>query len=188
MVWARTRQEFNIVHVGDSDNAERSWHILHTNNGAVLLGVWYRPPAPGQIQSIESLETEMEKYCEGTVGSVLVGDMNVHERAWLKFSSGTTPEGRALHDVCIANGLEQLLKEPSRLEPDHLLDLVISDLGSAIRCKAIPGVADHLAVLCRASFDVPEPKAVSREVFLYSTTEWPELKRILRETKWPVVF
>ena len=75
MVWARSGQELNVVHVGDSKIAERSWHILHTNCGAVLRGVWYRPPARGEIASIRSLEEEFEQFGEGTVGAVLVGDM-----------------------------------------------------------------------------------------------------------------
>jgi hypothetical protein len=34
----------NIVHIADSPLSERSWHILHTHQGPLLVGLWYRPP------------------------------------------------------------------------------------------------------------------------------------------------
>ena len=120
------RTDQKVVHVGDSKTAERSWHILHTNSGAVLLGVWYRPPARGEIASIRSLEEEFEEFGEGTVGTVLVGDMNVHERTWLRYSNGTSLEGRELQNMSVVHGLEQLIREPTRLNPDHLLDHAVS--------------------------------------------------------------
>ena len=33
-----------IVHLADSDTFERSWHILHTSQGPILICLWYRPP------------------------------------------------------------------------------------------------------------------------------------------------
>ena len=43
------REEFvdRLVHVADSEIRERSWHVLHSDIGPVLLGLWYRPPCYG---------------------------------------------------------------------------------------------------------------------------------------------
>ena len=41
-----------LVHVSDSDQSERSWHVLHCDIGPILFGLWYRPPDYGEIQSI----------------------------------------------------------------------------------------------------------------------------------------
>ena len=43
MVHAKVGFEHAIVHVGDSDAAERSWHIIFSNRGPILFGVRYKP-------------------------------------------------------------------------------------------------------------------------------------------------
>ena len=67
-----------IVHVGDSEVAERSWHILHTDLGLISICLWYRPPDAGEVESIRSLTPELEKHGSGTMGTIIFGDMNLH--------------------------------------------------------------------------------------------------------------
>ena len=43
--------------VGDSAAAERSWHVVHSNRGPLLLGLWYRPPARGREGLISELDS-----------------------------------------------------------------------------------------------------------------------------------
>ena len=57
--------------------------MLHTDVGPYLLGVWYRPPEPGELDSIRSLETELNRYAHEALGTILVGDLNVHHTRWL---------------------------------------------------------------------------------------------------------
>ena len=45
-----------IVHLKDSDTAERSWHTVHTSIGPVLFCLWYRRKL--DVDSIETLEQE----------------------------------------------------------------------------------------------------------------------------------
>ena len=47
-----------VVHIGDSVDHERSWHILHSNMGPVLLALWYRPPSYQEDLAIVDLEME----------------------------------------------------------------------------------------------------------------------------------
>ena len=89
MVYAKAGFEHAIVHVGDSDVAERSWHIIHSNRGPILFGAWYKPPMQGETASIDSLDAEVSKFGSEVLGTILVGDMNVHEAGWLRFSDGT---------------------------------------------------------------------------------------------------
>ena len=56
----------------------------------------------------------------------MIGDMNVHHKEWLRFSNSTTPEGRALYDVCLRFGLEEKVRKPTR--GPYLLDLVLADM------------------------------------------------------------
>ena len=89
-----------------SENSERSWHLVHSSHGPLLLGLWYRPPDKGEVRSILSLEEEWGKHEDSCVGTLLFGDFNVHQESWLVHSTGNTPEGSALHWFCSEHGFE----------------------------------------------------------------------------------
>ncbi len=154
LLFAKKGFEDFLVHVGDSSVAERSWHILHTDRGPISLSLWYRPPNRGEIDSITSLDHEIADFARDVSGHVIVGDLNVHEVSWLRFSDGTSVEGRELHEFCRERGLDERVRAPTR--NDYLLDLVLTDLGSLVRTKVVPGISDHEAVLF--SMDFPLPK------------------------------
>ena len=120
----------SVVHVADSDAHERLWAIVHSDHGPVLLGVWYRPPCHREIASIKAPPDEVRPFVESVVHTLLVGDMNVHHKGWLRFSTAESPEGRALLDTSCSLGLDQFVKEPTR--GPILLDLVLSDLGERL--------------------------------------------------------
>ena len=181
-LFARTGFEQCIVHIGDSDATERSWHILHTDRGPVAVALWYRRPEAGEVASIISLEPEIQRYVADAVGTIILGDLNVHEPAWLRYSAGTTIEGRELHGFCSERGLQQHVREPTRGE--YLLDLVISDLGPLIHTKVVAGIADHSGVLCTLRCPVPAAVMVQREVLLYSRAKWTELRQAISNYDW----
>ena len=76
----------NMALLEHCEQAERSWAILHTNIGAFLLGNWYRAPDDDGL-SMDSLSSELDRLRVGCVGVILVGDVNIHHRKWLRFSS-----------------------------------------------------------------------------------------------------
>ncbi len=131
ILFARKGFEKGIVHVGDSNVHERAWYIVHSERGPILLGLQYRRPDRGEVESIESLYEEIGKFDGEAIFTVLMGDFNVHEAAWLRFSDGTTPEGRALQAFSNISGLDEKVGAPTR--GDYLLDLVLSDLGSDLK-------------------------------------------------------
>ena len=181
-LFARTGFEQCIVHIGDSDVTERSWHILHTDRGPVAVALWYRRPEAGEVASIISLEPSIQRYVADAVGTIILSDLNVHEPAWLRYSAGTTIEGRELHGFCSERGLQQHVREPTRGEV--LLDLVISDLGPLIHTKVVAGIADHSGVLCTLRCPVPAAVMVQREVLLYSRAKWTELRQAISNYDW----
>ena len=85
------------MHVGDSEEHERAWYMAHADQGPILVGVQYRRPKKGEVASIESLYDEVGKFSDQAIYTVLMGDFNVHEVSWLRFSNGTSKEGQALH-------------------------------------------------------------------------------------------
>ena len=182
ILFARKGFENNIVHVGDSKEFERSWFIVHSDRGPLLLGLWYRRPARGEIDSVTALADELNEYGNLAIHTIVMGDFNVHEVAWLRYSDGTTPEGRELHDIANAHGLEEKVRKPTR--GDYLLDLVLSDLGSQLKCGVVPGVSDHDAVVGTVSFGVPETHEVTRELFDYKSAAWPVIEREFASLDW----
>ena len=133
-----------MVHIGDSIIHERFWHVVHVDNGPMLLGVWYRPPCRGEIQSIYSLEEELQLHGNGCMGTIIIGDMNVHEKQWLKFSISSSPEDRCLRSICGKHNLVECVRAPTRGR--NLLDLFLTVLPHLTTTKLHAGVSDHFMV------------------------------------------
>ena len=133
-------------------DSERMWLIVHTCFGLLLLGCWYRPPDAGS-ESIYSLGSDLEELAADSMAVCVVGDMNVHHEKWLRFSSCTSAEGRALRGVAAEHGLEQHVRSPTR--EGYLLDLCLCDLDE-IECKVLPKIADHSIVEVVLSLPVQE--------------------------------
>ncbi len=186
-LYARWDVHQNIVHLRDSEALELSWHTLHTDAGPLLLGVWYRRPDRGETATIEAFDKELEDFRD-FVGRLVVGDMNVHNEQWLKHSNGDSKEGLELESVCAAHGLKQHVKEPTR--GDHLLDLVLSDLGTCIRCSVHPGVleSDHRCVISDIDISIPALVPSTRQCFDFGKAKWNDLKRVLGDHDWTPMF
>ena len=82
--FAREGLQDSIVHIADSEADERSWHVVHADAGPILVCVWYRPPSPGETESIRRFEAEYAMYNAGAVNFLAVGDFNVHNKDWLR--------------------------------------------------------------------------------------------------------
>ena len=78
IVFARTEIAEHVTLMSMSDSSERMWILMHTHLG--LLCCWYRPPLPGEVQSILDFETECNQLKDGALGMVLLGDLNLHSR------------------------------------------------------------------------------------------------------------
>ena len=183
---ATSEMERSIVHIGDSKDFERSWHILHTNQGPILIAVWYRPPQYGEVASIKSLQAEWHEHSFRVSGTIVVGDMNVHNVLWLQHSSGNSPEGKELFNVCSRLGLVEKVRKPTR--GLHLLDLFLTDIASGASCKVLPRVSDHNMVLGKVYLKVDRSHASAREFWNFEMADWDRLNRTFASTDWRVLF
>ena len=93
--------------------------------------------------------------------------MNVHHVRWLYHSKGISPEGRALHELSLKYNLKQLVREPTRFNPDHLLDLVLTDMPNSISVKVSPKIRDHAAIITTLKHSVPKTSTHYREYFVF---------------------
>ena len=137
----------NMVLVQCSESLELCWHTLHSNLGPILIGTSYRPPNPGDVLSIQQIDKELNQFGNEFVWTIILGDMNVHNLDWLRFSYQNFREGKELEKVCIPHGLSQCVKGPTR--GDYFLDLLLCDFASQISCDIVPGILekDHKAVI-----------------------------------------
>ena len=182
-LFARADVHANVVLINESDSIEAVWHTLHCDVGPVLLGVWYRRPNPGEIASIEAFDRELEGHT-GHVATVVVGDMNVHHEDWLKFSNGSSREGKLLEQISASHGLKQRVKKPTR--GNHLLDLVLTDLHGDVVCDVVPGVLDndHSATIASVKVTIPCASAPTRECFNIAKARWADLLQAFANEDW----
>ena len=185
-LFARVSVASQIVHVADSVEHERAWYILHTDCGAISIGLWYRPPSYDEVASIDALLLEHAEYSQGCIGTIIIGDMNVHHKSWLKFSNSTSIAGRALFDVCCRLGLQQCVQEPTRNE--YLLDLVLTDLDNIVKTRVLPKVADHNAVLNIIRTTVLQSVEGKRKVWKYDAANWDGMEAEITNMDWRAKF
>ena len=145
-MFAMERLAHRVTLLENSKVAERSRVIIHSDPGPYVVGCWYHPPAPGQVDTTRSFK-KGQLHAANAVGCVVLGDLNVHHRKWLKLSNRNSLEGQELCAVCKELDLTQLVPEPTCGE--HLLDLVLSNfpgvatlglLGALTNCGRSQGV------------------------------------------------
>ena len=130
------------------------WLLLHSGVGPVILCCWYRPPCPGEVQSIKNFEQEWREAADMGIATLIVGDLNLHHISWLHYSSHTSVEGSLMHKVCLSHGLRQCVREPTREK--HLLDLAITDLeANVISSSVLPCLADHALLHIEVRLGLP---------------------------------
>ena len=151
-----------------SANSERMWFQLHSSIGPFLLSTWYRPPHNGEVDSIVAFEDEYKRLRGHALGTILVGDLNLHCLRWLKHSSHNSKEGESMRNVCLKSGLRQIVRGPTREQ--HLLDLVITDIES-VSVVVASKIADHAVLLASLNLSIPQTVAQWRQVWLYTKAD-----------------
>ena len=154
--------------------------------GPVLFGIWYRPPAYGEILSIISLTKELADNGFQKMGTILCGDFNVHHQGWLSPSNRTTPEGKCLFDICCTHQFRECTKVPTRKK--HLLDLTLTNVEECVTCKVVGGVSDHQMVVCKMDLPLFSDSGVYRECYYYNKANWSKLNYLFENTDWLSMF
>ena len=157
--YARSGLATQITLLEDSMSAERQWLLIHADQGPILLCNWYRPP--DDATSVETLEEEWQRHAEVALKRIIVGDLNLHQRSWLRHSSGDIPLGKEMREKMSRMGLSQIVKEPTR--NDHLLDLVLTDCED-VTAAVCGKITDHRLVLTTMRARISECKVRERTV------------------------
>jgi len=178
------RNDFNgLVHIANSEDEERSWHFLKLGVETLLLANWYRPGSSA-FDGFSVLYAELAEYFNQVSGVLLVGDLNIHHKKWLKYSSCDTRIGSEMKTLCDFHGFAQLVKEPTRQE--YLLDLAISDIAGA-KASVLSYIADHKAVRIDVPIPVIKEVFTERTVWNLKTANWEGLKSDLQNVDWSIL-
>ena len=76
LVFALKRLAHRVTLLGNSQVPERSWAIIHTVHGPHVIGCWYRPPAPGEVDTVRSLKKEGQLHAANAGVCVVLGEIN----------------------------------------------------------------------------------------------------------------
>ena len=88
-----------------------------------------------------NLFPECEEYGKGSMGTIIVGDLNVHHKPWLQFYNGISPEGHTLFETCCVQGFQQCVRKSTHGK--YLLDLVLTNVEELVTSKVQPTISDH---------------------------------------------
>ena len=53
-----------------------------------------------------------------------------------------------------------------------------------VTCKVVPGVSDHMMVLCSMELRLFSDVGVHRECYQYNKANWPKLNNFFKNTDW----
>ena len=139
----------------------------------------YRRPAAGNTKTMSIVNSELKELRSNVVGTIFIGEFICHHAQWLRHSFGISIEGR-VHWFCMDNGLEQIVREPTR--GPYLFALMLSDLGDTAKTFVLPEIADYGLVLAKFRFCMGTQPCRPRIVWYYCSADWSGLNNFCQ--KW----
>ena len=119
------------------------------------------------------------------VGTIVVGDLNLHHVHWLRHSTHISVEGTTLFRFCSDNGFRQCVTEPTRGE--NILDLVLTDLDELRDATVGAQISDHRVVRGVADLSVQRVESQPRIVYDYSGAPWSRIRAEFSNTDWSFI-
>ena len=181
LIAVRNNLESYIVPELENDDCELIWVRLKLKGRRTLyLGAYYRPDVADE-QSLLKFSASLHRASQQQNACLLVGgDFNFPGLDWESATLKTKSPCPRLHNDFLSlvydNGLEQLVKEPTR--DDNTLDLFLTNCPQLVpRVEVVPGLSDHNIPYCEFNICVPRKKQQQREILLYNRADWPSLRR-----------
>ena len=110
----------------------------------------------------------------------VVGDFNLPDIDWDTVSIISHQYRKAINEGCLETinsiGLEQLVDEPTR--NDKILDLFLTNRPTFVnKCKVIPGVSDHEAVIIDSDTKARRQRPAKRKIYLWKRADPDKIKK-----------
>ena len=156
-----------------------------TKRLSVLIGCCYRPPnTTEEYMHKVSAELRAPQQRHQEAMYLLGGDFNLPDINWRDASvtghQNPLAVNRGFLEAFDDIGLTQIVDFPTHSNPDHTLDLILTNRPSLIqRCEHLPGVADHDAVLAITRLASPLHKPIRRKIHRRTRT-WKSFDNALQ--------
>ena len=152
---------------------------------SIIISAFYRPPSESNTEHAQAVLDELTRLrqdnskCEFWVG----GDFNLPDIDWPTLAVTSNQYPAVMSNIYIGLpaqcGVEQLVEAPTR--GNNILDLFFTRNPSLVsKCKPIPGVGDHDAVLVDTLAKPQRSKPVRRKIYLWDKADLPNLKQEAR--------
>ena len=166
------------------DDCELLWVRIRLRGRCTLYVCAYYRPDVADEPSLTKLRTSPQR-ASGLPNAhrlLLGGDFNLPGWDWNTMTLKPwprTPSTRLHHDflsMVYDNGLEQLVKEPTREE--NTLDLFLTRNCPQLvpRVEVVPGISDHSIPYCEISTSARRKKQTQRQIPLYNKADWDSLR------------
>ena len=123
------------------------------------------------------MKEEVSKLANGMVGILIVGDLNIWHKRWLKCSPSHSTESDLLYEIACELNMKQLVDKPTH-DHGNLLDLVLSSLVFGASMELTPTNADHNGILSVFEVEACTECRQERVVWDYKHADWDRLRKI----------
>ena len=107
---------------------------------------------------IKSLDKEISELAIGCVGTIIVGDMNIDQKRWIRLTPSNSVEGSMLQYICAKHNLRQMVDKP--IHGQYTIDLTLTSTASAVRTSICGKMVDREGVLVHVSLAGHRRRAV----------------------------
>ena len=166
---------------------------MNYNNKRVIVSVIYRSPSQNNsefdsfLRSVERLLSDIKKIKPFL--SVIMGDFNARTSCWWSEDINTS-EGLKLLSLTSANGVSQLINEPTHLQTSDssCIDLNFTDqlnlsVTSEIHASLRPN-CHHQIVHSSLNLNISYPPPYQRLVWDYEKSDSKNIRKTLDSVKW----
>ena len=170
---------------------------MNYNNKRVIVSVIYRSPSQNNsefdsfLRSVERLLSDIKKIKPFL--SVITGDFNARTSCWWSEDINTS-EGLKLLSLTSANGVSQLINEPTHLQTSNssCIDLIFTDqpklsVNSGVHASLHPN-CHHQIVHSSFNLNISYPPPYQRLVWDYKKADSKSIRKALDSVNWERLF
>ena len=116
------------------------------------------------------------------IGTIIVGDMNIYQKRWIRLTLSSSVGGSMLQDICAKHKLRQMVDKP--IHGQYVLDLTLTSTASAVRTSICGKRSDHESVLVHVTLPAIEDEQFQCEVRDYKRAKWSALIDFISRLDW----
>ena len=181
LIAVHTNLDCHIVPELEVDGCEILWIRIKLKGCRSLYVCSYYRPDVADENSLTLFSSSIQRAAQISNAYLLIGgDFFIFpgfdwETGSIKPKSSYPRLQSEFLSIIYDNGLEQIVKEPTR--EDNTLDLFLTNCPHLIpRVEVTPGLSDHCIPYCEFNICAQRKKQAPREIPLYNKADWDSLK------------